>query len=179
MIQFLVNFPEYQDLCLEDLPYNERKECAFKMLAFSVDAAKAKVFDLEFLWVAAELGRNLDPMDAYVLKMLWSASHQWCFNLFAHDATARGSLVQQVYFAGRGNTVKIGISVDPKARIKSLQVSSPHPIVLLATQDGGRKVEQELHQQFKDDHILGEWFNLSQPVKHHIDSLQDPARRLR
>jgi len=176
MIQFLTRFPEYQGQQLESLPSNERRECGLKMLAFSVDAARTKVFDLDFLLYVATLGRNLEPMDMYIFKMMWAASNQWCFWLFAHDATFCELGDQLVYFAGKGDTVKIGISVNPKERIRNLQVASPDLVTLLATQKGGRDVELKLHERFKGDRIMGEWFKMSDELKQYINSLAKPNR---
>ena len=171
MIQFLTRFPEYQGQQLESLPSNERRECGLKMLAFSVDAARTKVFDLDFLLYVATLGRNLEPMDMYIFKMMWAASNQWCFRLFTHDATSCDLDDQLVYFVGRGNAVKIGIAVNPKDRIRTLQIASPARLKLLATQEGGRKMELQLHDRFKSDHVMGEWFKMSDELKQYINSL--------
>jgi len=176
MIQFLARFPEYQGQRLESLPNDERRECGLKMLAFSVNAARAKVFDLDFLLYVATLGRDLEPTDLYIFKMMWAASNQWCFWLFAHDATSCDLDDQLVYFAGRGDTVKIGISVNPKERIRNLQVASPDRLTLLATQEGGKEVELELHERFKADHIMGEWFKMSDGLRRYIKSLPKPKR---
>jgi len=176
MIQFLARFPEYEGQQFESLPSNECRECALRMLAFSVDAARSKIFDLDFLLYIATLGRNLEPMDLYIFEMMWAASNQWCFWLFAHDATSCERGDQLVYFASRGDAVKIGISVDPKGRIQSLQIASPARVTLLATQEGGREMELELHERFKADHIMGEWFKMSDELRQHIKSLPKPNR---
>ena len=53
---------------------------------------------------------------------------------------------------------KIGNSVNPKYREKTLQSEKPS-IVLYATCDSN--IEHRLHMEFKDKRIRGEWFYLN------------------
>jgi hypothetical protein len=68
----------------------------------------------------------------------------------------------QVYVIGLQNSrlVKIGHSYAPEKRLWFLQVSSPFQLSLLATFDGGRDLEEALHQHYSACHIRGEWFEL-------------------
>ncbi len=60
---------------------------------------------------------------------------------------------------GTGN-IKIGISVDPVARLKQLQVGNSSKLVLLATRKAvnGYIDEAYFHQKNLQHHIRGEWF---------------------
>lgn len=66
-----------------------------------------------------------------------------------------------IYFiqAGDGGPIKVGFTHGPiSSRMSSLQAACPDVLSLLATTDGDRKTEAELHVRFAQDHIRGEWF---------------------
>jgi len=58
---------------------------------------------------------------------------------------------------------KIGWSIDPAARLLTLQTSSPCRLrlVLEIETDYGPKLEGRLHQRFASKRLWGEWFSLS------------------
>jgi len=47
---------------------------------------------------------------------------------------------------------------DAESRRRDLQCGCPMPLRLLATCDGDRAAERELHRALQDSHALGEWF---------------------
>jgi len=55
---------------------------------------------------------------------------------------------------------KIGISANPKARESTLQSEKPS-IKMVGQWDQLAGMERELHQQYADQRIRGEWFNLT------------------
>lgn len=57
------------------------------------------------------------------------------------------------------NYRKIGFSVKPSHREKTLQAEKP-TIQLEHYWPGTWKTEQALHEKFKDKHVRGEWFDL-------------------
>lgn len=57
-----------------------------------------------------------------------------------------------------GNPIKIGYSIDPKKRLKSLQTASPVKLKLVKAIPGNRDTERNLHRRFKKYRIRGEWF---------------------
>jgi len=69
--------------------------------------------------------------------------------------------------------VKIGLSENPKKRIKALQTSSPTKLDLLKVIEGDETKEYYLHNKFKDYHIKGEWFLLSHELLNYIKTLGD------
>ncbi|MGH3094582.1 MAG: hypothetical protein ACRDMV_01110 [Streptosporangiales bacterium] len=71
-----------------------------------------------------------------------------------------------VYYLRFGDRVKIGTTTNRKVRFESI----PHD-ELLATEAGGREVEQKRHRQFKGLYVLGEWFRYEQPLRDHIAGL--------
>jgi len=73
---------------------------------------------------------------------------------------------QFVYLIGdltRG-VCKIGISVKPKLRLRSLQVAYPYPLAVLATVVGTSQLELGLHDQFKELRLEGEWFKIHSDI---------------
>lgn len=55
-----------------------------------------------------------------------------------------------------GGPIKIGVSVDPRKRLKSLQTSSHQELRIIGTLKGNR--EPELHEKFSELRLKGEWF---------------------
>lgn len=80
-----------------------------------------------------------------------------------------------VYFAGCGDLVKIGITRTIYQRIKTLNTSSPTPIVLLAHMAGGAREEQLLLRMGKREglHVRGEWFRNDKSLKALIAEIAD------
>lgn len=72
-----------------------------------------------------------------------------------------------IYFIECNGQYKIGSTSDLKSRFTTLQTSSPtllrlvHMIPIPISHDHGQ-VEKALHIIFKDAHIRGEWYNLTQ-----------------
>jgi hypothetical protein len=62
---------------------------------------------------------------------------------------------------GDDTAVKIGHSTNPPARLGEYQAGNPRKLMVLATIDGGKQRERELHQRFIRNHqdwMVGEWF---------------------
>lgn len=80
-----------------------------------------------------------------------------------------------VYFVRAGNKgpVKIGTSAVLSKRLSALR----HPLIdnlkLLATVDGGRGKERELHKRFKRYHLKGEWFKFEGELAKFVAKLQE------
>jgi hypothetical protein len=73
-----------------------------------------------------------------------------------------GSNRQQprVYFAFWADQVKIGISNNPRRRVRAI-----HPkIKLLADIPGDQKTEAQLHKRFQEFRIAGEWFHFTKEI---------------
>ena len=64
-----------------------------------------------------------------------------------------------VYFARLGDLVKIGVSVDPESRARSLNVE------LVLVLPGGRSRERQLQRRFSTHHVRGEWFRYVRPIR--------------
>lgn len=57
--------------------------------------------------------------------------------------------------------VKIGSSQDPGARLRSLQTGSGTELELIGWLDGTERRERELHAEYADARVRGEWFALT------------------
>lgn len=68
---------------------------------------------------------------------------------------------RQTYLMKDENTgyVKIGVSINPKLRERTLQSQKP-TISLFATVKGN--IERELHKYYSNKKVRGEWFHLTQ-----------------
>ena len=71
----------------------------------------------------------------------------------------------------RTNLVKIGISINPSTRERTLQSESPM-IELEWQAPSTSDEEKELHLLFKEKRIRGEWFNLSKDDVDYVKSLE-------
>ena len=98
---------------------------------------------------------------------------------------------QLVYFARCGESIKIGISLNPESRIRDLSrpgdsTARPRHMPLDAQLDmellkvvgGGRRVEARIHDRFRDLRCVSrggglcEWFRATPELLAYIDSLQ-------
>lgn len=75
-----------------------------------------------------------------------------------------------VYFAQRGENgpIKIGVSGGVKARVSALQTAVAEPVRLLASIEGTRRDEEELHFRFQAHRLKGEWFRPVPELLAHI-----------
>ena len=78
----------------------------------------------------------------------------------AHEALGepKGPTRKLVYLIEAGGLLKIGVSLDPMRRLKSMQTGSPVPLTMLAAIHGGDREEARLHRLFKPYRREGEWF---------------------
>jgi hypothetical protein len=77
------------------------------------------------------------------------------------------------------NLIKIGVTVDLKERMQTLQLSSPDKLQVVETfvAMDALKVESYLHKQFK--HLLshGEWFSYTDEIKQHITKWKKESQK--
>lgn len=106
----------------------------------------------------------------------WEAAHLERDQLDAAASeeryAAQAAAPQQVYFiqCGEGGAIKIGIAVDPAARLRSLQTAHHERLSILVTTKGGQPAEQAYHKRFAAHRLHGEWFSP------HPDILAEVAR---
>lgn len=75
-----------------------------------------------------------------------------------------------VYYMRVGNRVKIGYSTNLKQRLTAVV-----PEEVMATEPGGRLLEQVRHRQFAELWVAREWFRLEEPLIGHIARLAKAA----
>ena len=65
-----------------------------------------------------------------------------------------------VYFVQMAHAkhVKIGVAINLKQRLETLQCANPEPLKVLATAPGGRQQEERLHRHLAEWRLTGEWF---------------------
>jgi len=76
-----------------------------------------------------------------------------------------------IYFIQNGleGDIKIGFSLNPNERIKSLQTGSPSTHRILLVKEGTQKDEEGLHKKFKKFRTKGEWFEPNEEILIFID----------
>lgn len=77
--------------------------------------------------------------------------------------------------------IKIGRTVHPDNRLKSIQACSPVPLIIrhLYRMNDATHMETECHRQFKDKRIHGEWFTVSSgEVDDFISTLSIPHTKV-
>lgn len=146
---------EYQTLCSDSYYFGEPWH------SFMKPVREMPFFDAIFRYLAAEFATNRsNPLGEF----LADAVH-------AMEAVVAERDGSSVYFAESAGRVKIGWSKKVGTRIAQLQTGCPEPIRLLATTPGGLSVERRLHQQFATARVSGEWFELTDELRAHIESV--------
>jgi hypothetical protein len=86
-----------------------------------------------------------------------------------------------IYFIRAANgAIKIGYSVNPVARLATMQTGSPVHLELVAVVTGTQRDEKALHAQFAEHRISGEWFEPAPALIAMVNSLPlyaPPPRR--
>ncbi|MBX9883847.1 MAG: GIY-YIG nuclease family protein, partial [Novosphingobium sp.] len=67
-------------------------------------------------------------------------------------------MTSKVYFIAGGGLIKIGYSRKFEARLKTLQMATPHPLEVIATFPGGISLEEQIHLELQEHRRHGEWF---------------------
>jgi hypothetical protein len=80
-----------------------------------------------------------------------------------------------VYFFRAGDFIKIGFSRDWRARLRTMQTGSPHPIIHLWSMPGSHATEGEMHSRFAHLRANGEWFEAAPDLLTYIDGLRKAA----
>lgn len=120
---------------------------------------------------AADHHRGLMLSQGYEHALAWDA------------AEAARRLNERVYFFAADHAVKIGRSIDPVKRVKTLGATKAPEDVdvragqLIGTIPGGCRVESDLHRRFGRHRLVGEWFAL-EPIQADIHALIADAAEL-
>lgn len=92
--------------------------------------------------------------DIAVANAMWRKAHPGWRDQKAQD-------LRPVYFilAPHSGLVKIGVAANPLRRLRALRTLSPEALELIAlTTMGGRPLELQLHERFRELRHHGEWF---------------------
>lgn len=73
-----------------------------------------------------------------------------------------------VYYIRRGDLIKIGTTVEPQKRFRSLV-----PDEILAVEPGGVEEERARHRQFRFLRVRGEYFRDAPELREHIQQVRD------
>lgn len=55
--------------------------------------------------------------------------------------------------------IKIGVSADPRARLRQVQTGSPHKVWIMGVWPNCPYTESEIHEMFAHYRLHGEWFH--------------------
>ena len=80
--------------------------------------------------------------------------------------TTKKNIYVYVIAATKHNYYKIGVSENPKLRLKDLQTACPIPLYVLHyapmfTEPNAYRVEALTHKEFKANNTVGEWFEFT------------------
>lgn len=125
--------------------------------------------DSLLLAVFTEKGRR-DYTWPEFMKTFKGTYEAFSFDRIAHYAPARGS---RVYFISDGESIKIGVSVNPQERLLALQTGHARQLSILCTIPGGADEEFHMHAKFRHHRIRGEWFNDCQEIRDFVSAAND------
>lgn len=79
------------------------------------------------------------------------------------DSFKREPQTPHVYLLRAGPAYKIGNAISVEVRAHDLQTGCPYPVEIVAKWKHveARKFERQLHEQFQEKRMAGEWFALS------------------
>ena len=69
------------------------------------------------------------------------------------------------------NTLKIGISANPKNRFRNIQLATSNKLVMLYALKGRAHLEKELHKEFAEIRLASEWFKYDERIIERYKSL--------
>lgn len=79
--------------------------------------------------------------------------------------------------AGETGPVKLGVSINPQARLVDLQIAHWESLRLIKLWEGGETEEARLHLRFADLHIRGEWFAFSRLMLADVGLTEIPIKK--
>ena len=69
------------------------------------------------------------------------------------------------------NTLKIGITANPKNRFRNIQLATSNKLVMLYALQGKAHLEKELHKEFAEIRLASEWFKYDERIIERYKSL--------
>jgi hypothetical protein len=128
----------------------------------------------------SEVGRRLAEVgliDADTLQPSKWEKRQFISDNKIEGTNISGDYRGYIYFIGEkgGNTIKIGYSKNPWARVKDFQIGSPVKLSVIATVRTTEISEVHVHDLFKDQNIGGEWYRISDEISLIINKIQSKS----
>lgn len=85
---------------------------------------------------------------------------------------SRPSYIYFIKPVGMSGPIKIGCSYTPKGRLSTLSTWSPFALEIVATIEGGQKLERNIHECFADLHSHREWFHAGTHLIEAIEKIK-------
>lgn len=85
---------------------------------------------------------------------------------------SRPSYVYFIKPAGMPGPIKIGCSYIPTERLSALSTWSPFALEIIATVEGGQRLERNIHECFADLHSHREWFHAGARLVEAIEKIK-------
>ena len=79
--------------------------------------------------------------------------------------------IDMIYVIKSINAIKIGSSIDVRARLRQLRIGNPFGMTVIGVISGNRYKELEIHKSLQQYKIDGEWFQDCKPVRDKIKQL--------
>lgn len=82
-------------------------------------------------------------------------------------------MMREVYFLRENGVgaIKIGITGNLKARLRSMRSNTPHEITVLGSAHANERFEGQLQRKFAYVRIRGEWFRPVEELLKYIEEL--------
>jgi hypothetical protein len=91
-----------------------------------------------------------------------------------HEEADKADTLSKCYFIGADTgPVKIGHSINPKLRLRTIQNYSPVKLRIFALASGGQEREAAYHFQFQEHRLHGEWFERCPEIEAEIERLNN------
>lgn len=116
---------------------------------------------------------------AWLLKQSWFRQHK-IYQCVVDEVNRRYQTtigIPEVYFVinEQMTRLKIGTSVDPTKRLRAIQTGNADALVIYGTVLGDRHFEKQLHREFAEHRLNGEWFVFAD-CKPRIDEILGKER---
>lgn len=89
----------------------------------------------------------------------------------------RGAVVYFIGPADDAGLIKIGTTINLRARLRALRQGAPVELRVLAVIPGDEIVEKQLHARFRKSRARGEWFRRTPELMALIDEVSEQTRR--
>jgi hypothetical protein len=119
---------------------------------------------------------------AWLLKQSWFRQHK-IYQCVVDEVNRRYQTtigIPEVYFVIDENMkrLKVGTSVNPKKRLRSIQTGNADRLVIYGTVQGDRHFEKQLHNEFAQHRLNGEWFVFAD-CKPRVDEILGKDRKVK